>query len=163
MTRASRPAAVSLLALLATVQPAYADVTAFLGVTTTPDSRAVRGFSGGLGLLFIGFEFEYANTSEDEDAAEPLPGLKTYSGNVLIQTPIEVSGVSLYGTAGVGGYSEALGDASESNVAINIGGGAKIRLAGPFRIRLDYRMFTLQGSPLYERYHRFYAGANLAF
>jgi hypothetical protein len=163
MSRASRLAAVSLLALLASVQPAYADLTAFLGVTTTPDSRMVRGFSGGLGLLFIGFEFEYANTSEDEDSVEPVPGLKTYSGNVLIQTPIEVSGVSLYGTAGVGGYSEVLDEESESNLALNIGGGAKIRLAGPLRIRLDYRMFTLQGSPLFERYHRFYAGANIGF
>jgi hypothetical protein len=165
MTRASRLAAVSLLALLASVQPAYADVTAFLGVTTTPDTRMVRGFSGGLGLLFIGFEFEYANTSEDEaeTAGEPLPGLKTYSGNVLIQTPIEVSGISLYGTAGIGGYSEVLREVSETNVAFNLGGGAKIRIAGPLRIRLDYRMFTLQGSPIYERYHRFYAGANIAF
>ena len=46
---------------------------------------------------------------------------------------------------------------------MNIGGGAKLKLVGPLRLRLDYRVFKLQGSPLYETYHRFYAGANLAF
>ncbi len=45
----------------------------------------------------------------------------------------------------------------------NFGGGAKIKLVGPLRVRLDYRVFKLQGSPLYETYHRFYAGANLSF
>ena len=44
-----------------------------------------------------------------------------------------------------------------------LGGGAKIRLVGPLRVRLDYRVFKLQGSPLYETYHRFYVGANLRF
>ena len=55
------------------------------------------------------------------------------------------------------------GIVSETNAAMNIGGGAKIKLVGPLRVRLDYRVFKLQGSPLYETYHRFYAGANLAF
>ena len=115
----------------------------------------------GPGFRHVGFEFEYAHTSED--AVEELPGLRTYSGNLLIQTPIEVSGVSLYGTAGLGAYRETLGDESETHAAVNLGGGAKIRLVGPLRVRLDYRVFRLQGSPRHETYHRFYAGANLAF
>lgn len=141
--------------------PASADITAFLGVTPTPDNRTVRGLAAGLGILFIGFEFEYANTGEDE--IERLPGLKTWSGNVLVQTPIEVSGVQLYATAGAGGYQEALIQFRETHVATNFGGGAKIRLVGPLRIRLDYRVFKLEGSPLNSAYQRFYAGANLAF
>jgi hypothetical protein len=48
-------------------------------------------------------------------------------------------------------------------VDVNLGGGAKIRIKGPLRVRLDYRIFKLNGSPLYSPYHRFYAGANLAF
>ena len=44
-----------------------------------------------------------------------------------------------------------------------IGGGAKIKLVGPLRVRLDYRVFNLQGTPRYETYHRFYVGANLRF
>lgn len=121
----------------------------------------VRGFSGGLGLVIVAFEFEYARIGEDE--TEPLPGLSTYSGNVLVQTPIEISGVQLYGTGGVGGYQEELRDANETNTAVNFGGGVKIRLVGPLRIRLDYRVFKLQGAPLHPTYHRFYAGANLTF
>lgn len=161
ITRASRVAALACLALLGAARPASADLTAFLGVTPTPENRVLRGFAGGLGLLIIGFEFEYANTSEDE--TELLPGLRTYSGNVLLQTPVEVSGVQLYGTGGVGLYRERLAGASETSTAVNLGGGAKIRLLGPLRLRLDYRVFRLQGSPLHQTYQRFYAGANLAF
>ncbi len=141
--------------------PARADLTAFLGVTPTPENRMLRGFAGGAGLLIVGFEFEYAHTTEDEDDA--LPGLRTWSGNVLLQTPLDVGGVQLYGTAGFGAYRETLLNERETNVSTNLGGGAKIRLVGPLRLRLDYRMFKLQGDPLYQTYHRVYAGANLRF
>jgi opacity protein-like surface antigen len=161
ITRASRLAVFTSLALLASVRPASADLTAFLGLTPTPENRTVRGLAGGLGLVIVAFEFEYANVSEDD--VEPLPALQTWSGNVLIQTPIEISGVQLYGTGGFGGYREELRDVSETNTAVNLGGGVKIRLVGPLRLRLDYRVFRLQGSPLHESYHRFYAGANLTF
>ena len=47
--------------------------------------------------------------------------------------------------------------------AINIGGGMKIPLLGPIRVRADYRVFQLRGSPLHTTYQRFYVGGNLAF
>jgi hypothetical protein len=146
---------------LACPSTAAADVTAFLGVTPTPENRAARGFSFGFGLLVIGFEFEYSHAVED--ALENLPSLKTGSGNLLIQTPVEVSGVQLYGTVGGGLYREELRQERETSFATNVGGGAKIRLAGPFRLRLDYRLFRLRGDPRHATYQRFYAGANLAF
>lgn len=161
ITHASRLAVFTFLALLASARPASADLTAFLGVTPTPENRTVRGFAGGLGLIIVAFEFEYATTSEDE--TEALPGLRTWSGNALVQTPIEISGVQLYGTAGFGAYREQLGATRETNTAVNLGGGAKVRLLGPLRLRLDYRVFRLNGTPLHETYHRFYAGANLTF
>jgi hypothetical protein len=142
-------------------QTTSADVTAFIGITPTPESRAVRGFAFGFGLLIVGFEFEYANTVEDE--LEGLPSLQTGSGNVLLQTPVEVSGISLYGTVGGGFYRERLVERQETSFSSNIGGGAKIRLAGPLRVRVDYRVFRLQGDPLHETYQRFYVGANLGF
>ena len=151
----------TLLLLLALPHSAAADLTAFIGLSPTADTRAARGFGVGFGLLIIGFEFEYANIIEDEEAASP--SLATGSGNVLVQTPIEVSGIQLYGTAGGGFYRERLLDIQETHFATNIGGGAKIRLVGPLRLRLDYRLFRLRGSPLYETYQRFYAGANLKF
>ena len=161
ISRAMRLAAFLLAATFAFARPASADLTAFLGITPTPENRTARGFSGGFGLLIVGFEFEYANTPEDD--RDPLPGLRTWSGNVLLQTPIDVGGVQIYGTAGFGAYSEELRDVGETNTAVNLGGGAKIKLIGPLRLRLDYRVFNLQGSPLYDTYHRFYAGANLRF
>lgn len=147
--------------IAASARPARADVTAFLGLTPTPDTRIARGFAGGLSLVLVGFEFEVADVPED--TTKLLPQFRTWSGNVLVQTPIEVSGVSLYATAGAGGYQEGLLGLTETNVAINTGGGAKIRIAGPLRVRLDYRVFKLQGDPINPTYHRFYAGANLAF
>ncbi len=147
--------------LVATAAPARADITAFLGLTPTPERHTLRGFSGGLGLIIIAFEFEYAQISEDD--VELLPGLKTYSGNVLVQTPVEVKGTQLYATVGAGGYQENLGGFQETHVGTNIGGGAKIKLLGPLRVRLDYRVFKLQGAPLHSVYQRFYVGANLKF
>lgn len=140
---------------------AAADVTAFLGISPTPVNRTVRGLSAGLGLLVVGFEFEYANTTED--LAESAPGLTTFMVNGLLQTPIPVAGIQFYGTAGVGGYRESLDDQSETNVGMNIGGGIKMSLAGPLRLRLDYRVFTLRGDARHERPQRFYAGLNVRF
>jgi len=140
---------------------AHADVTAFLGINPTPTNRAVRGVSAGAGLLVVGFEFEYANATED--LLEGAPALRTFMVNGLVQTPIPIAGVQFYGTAGVGGYRETLDARSETNVGMNVGGGIKMSLLGPLRLRLDYRVFTLRGTPLYDRPQRFYAGLNLKF
>lgn len=152
--------ALVILGLLAHAAPARADATLFLGITPTPENRAARGFAVGFGLLVVGFEFEYANTVED--LAEAGPALTTGMGNVLVQTP-GIGGVQLYATAGGGLYREELAAHSETSVGLNTGGGVKVRLAGPLRIRLDYRAFRLQGAPLHKTYQRFYAGVNLAF
>jgi opacity protein-like surface antigen len=121
----------------------------------------VRGFSVGGGLIIVGFEFEYASSSEDED--ELSPRLRTFMGNGLLQTPFPIAGMQFYATAGGGVYRETLLEESETHVGINVGGGVKMSLAGPLRLRLDYRVFTLQGEPRHARPHRFYAGLNLKF
>ena len=149
----------TLLVLAASAAPARADITAFIGMSPTPHNHAVKGFGVGVGLLIVGFEFEYANLTED--TFEELAGLKTYSGNVLVQTPTPT--VQLYGTLGAQGYQEFLGAIEETNFGTNIGGGAKINLVGPLRVRFDYRIFKLHGEPLHETYQRFYVGANLKF
>lgn len=151
----------TLALLAASAAPARADVTAFIGMSPTPQNHLLRGFGVGIGLLVVGFEFEYAQLSED--SLEQLPGLKTYSGNVLVQTPVEIMGTQFYATAGAEGYRETLGAAQETYFGTNIGAGAKIKLLGPIRVRLDYRIFKLQGSPMHSTYQRFYAGANLKF
>ncbi|HUQ88901.1 MAG TPA: hypothetical protein VM096_15195 [Vicinamibacterales bacterium] len=147
--------------LAASASPARADITAFLGLTPTPERHTLKGFSGGVGLIIVAFEFEYANIGEDD--VERLPGLKTYAGNVLVQTPVDIVGTQFYGTVGAQGYRENLGNFQETYYGTNIGGGAKIKLVGPLRVRLDYRIFKLQGEPLHNVYQRFYVGANLKF
>ena len=151
----------ALVFLAASASPARADITAFIGLSPTPENHAVKGFGVGMGLLIVGFEFEYSNLSED--SFEQLTGLKTYSGNVLLQTPVEIVGTQFYGTVGAEGYQEKLGPLEETHFGTNIGGGAKIKLVGPIRVRVDYRIFRLQGSPVHDTYQRFYIGANLKF
>lgn len=140
---------------------ARADVTAFLGLTPTGSLRVGQGLAAGAGLVVVGFEFEGARLRED--AADGTPGLTTGMANVLVQTPLDVQKTQFYGTAGAGVYRERLGDVTETSVGVNLGGGVKIRLTGPLKLRLDYRVFRLQGAPVHTTVHRVYAGATLGF
>ena len=152
------------LLVLSPVHPAFADATAFIGAHTNPERQQVRGFAGGFSLIVIGFEGEYATAGEDETDA--LPSLQIFSGNVFAQTPVPIFGIRPYFTTGVGAYREEIDaiDHAETNVAFNTGGGAKISLIGPLRVRLDYRVFKLRGDPRRDSVvHRVYAGINLAF
>jgi hypothetical protein len=159
--RILRLAALPVVLLLLSVVHAAADVTLFAGSTTTPAKRAVRGVAVGGGVLAIGFEFEYADTRESVDDAAPR--LRTGMGNVLIQTPVAIARVQPYFTTGGGLYREVLGSRSETQAAVNTGGGVKVKLVGPLRVRVDYRLFKLRGEPLNPTVHRIYVGANLAF
>ena len=141
--------------------PAFADATIFIGSTATPANRTVKGLALGVSLLFIGFEFEFAETGET--VKEAAPSLRTGMGNVLLQTPIPVAGMQFYVTTGGGLYRERLGTRQETQLGVNMGGGAKISLLGPLRVRLDYRVFKLRGEPLHSAVHRVYAGLNLLF
>ncbi len=141
--------------------PASADVTAFIGTTSNPSVRSTKGLAVGTGLLIAGFEFEYA--SANEDLAKASPGLRTFMFNGLLQTPVPIARMQFYGTAGGGIFRETVVQTSETNLGINVGGGVKVRIVGPLRLRLDYRVLTLRGTPLYTNPKRFYAGINLKF
>jgi hypothetical protein len=159
--RSFRQGVLALLLLAGTSTPAWADVTLFLGANTTPTNRQARGGSLGVGLLIVGFEFEYSSTSEDLKTG--APSLKVGSGNGLLQTPVPIFGIQPYVTAGAGIFRERLGTSSETGVAPNVGGGVKVSLAGPLRLRVDYRVFRLGDSARYTPSHRIYAGLNLKF
>jgi hypothetical protein len=147
--------------LLSTASNAWADITAFLGTATDPSNRTTRGFAIGAGLLIVGFEFEYGDTVEDQ--VDLAPSLRTGMGNVLIQTPFAIAGFQPYFTTGAGVYRESLGNLSETNLGFNNGGGVKISLIGPVRARIDYRVFSLRGSPIEDTVQRLYVGLNLKF
>jgi len=147
--------------VVATAAPAFADATFFIGNTSTPSSRQAKGFAVGSGLLVIGGEFEYSSTTEKpQDAA---PSLKTFMGNLLLQTPGAILGIQPYFTTGGGFYQEELGLHSDTGFALDTGGGVKVSLAGPLRVRIDYRVFKLGSGALYSPSHRIYAGVNLKF
>ena len=152
-----------LVALVVTTwaTPAFADLTAFLGSTTTPDARLAKGVALGAGLLVVGFEFEYSATDEELEVA--APALKSGMGNVLLQTPVSILHMQPYFTTGAGVYHERLGARERTAFGGNIGGGVKIGLVGPLRLRLDYRAFNLGSEALTSPAHRFYAGLNLRF
>lgn len=159
--RSLRPALLAVGLLAATAAPARADFTAFLGATTTPTNRQVRGAAVGSGLLLVAFEFEYSSTTEDPKTG--APSLKIGSGNGILQTPVPIFGFQPYVTAGAGIYRERLGTSTESGIAPNVGGGVKVALLGPLRLRLDYRRFRLGSEARYSPTSRFYAGLNLKF
>lgn len=159
--RRLRPALFAAVLLLAWAARAQADVTVFIGANTTPDNRQVRGLAVGAGLLIVAFEFEYASNPEDTLAA--APSLRIWSGNGLLQTPFPLFGFQPYVTAGAGVYRERLGFDAETGTAPNVGAGVKVTLAGPIRLRVDYRRFNLGDDALYPTVHRVYAGLNLKF
>jgi opacity protein-like surface antigen len=157
VTRLRPLAVVALLVLVAA--PARADVTGFIGANLTPTNRQVLGGALGIGLLVIGFEGEYAFTPDDPKAS--APSLTTGMGNVLLQTPVAIFGVQPYFTTGAGLYRETLGTHQDTSFGFNTGGGAKITLIGPLRLRVDYRVFKLGSDALYSPAHRIYVGLNL--
>jgi opacity protein-like surface antigen len=157
----ARSAALAAAFLLLSTAPAAADVTGFLGANMTPENRKTQGFSVGAGLLLLGFEFEYANTPDDLESLSP--SLKSYMGNVLLQTPFAILGLQPYLTSGGGVYRETLGETAKTGFALNNGAGVKINLIGPVRLRVDYRIFKLGSGALHSPAHRVYAGLNLKF
>jgi opacity protein-like surface antigen len=156
-----RTAGLALVLLMLVSAPVRADITAFIGANTTPTNRQVRGAALGFGLLVVGVELEYAYTPDD--LATTAPSLKTGIGNVILQTPVALMGFQPYFTTGAGIYQEELGARSDTGLAFNTGGGVKVSLAGPIRLRVDYRIFKLGSGALYSPAHRFYAGLNLKF
>jgi hypothetical protein len=159
--RAFSIAASALCAWALLPAPASADATAFIGANTSPANRTVKGFAVGAGLLIIGFEFEYADTTDD--VAAGAPSLKTGTGNMLLQSPIPFAGVQPYFEIGGGVYHEELGTVGNTGFVGNTGGGVKISLVGPIRLRVDYRVMTLKNGALTSPAHRIYAGVNIKF
>ena len=153
--------ALACLLVLLSSRSALADATLFIGGTTTPSTRTTKGFAIGAGLVIVGVEFEYASTGADPTSGAPR--MRTGMGNVYAQTPVDIVGLRFYATTGAGVYRETLGVRQETSIAFNTGGGVKVRLLGPLKARVDYRVFTLRGDPLYATLHRVYAGLNVGF
>lgn len=129
-----------------------------LNVTAFGGAAAVPGLHGAFGVAVgvkprpspVSFEVEFARTRGDSAAG--VPAIVTFSGNLLVQVPVRRSRVQVCVTFGVGIYvQQSDRGTSEPNDARNIGGGLKVRLAGPFKLRVDYRKILL--SRIVGEYH----------
>ena len=141
--------------------PARADLTVFAGAQNAPTVRPATGIGLGFGLLLVGWEIEIARVSEEAEAL--APSIASGTGSVYVQNPIPISGVQFYAIAGAGLYRERLARVHEQTDGhIALGGGAKVQVAGPLKLRLDYRFFRLRNA-LAENPQRLYAGLTLSF
>ena len=146
--------------LLCAAGPARADLTVFAGLQGSPAIRPTTGISLGFGVLLVGWEVEIARVTEEvEDLA---PSISAGTGRVYVQNPVPISGVQLYAIAGAGLYRERLGTLEQTDVHLALGGGAKVKLVGPLKLRLDYRYFRLRDA-LNPDAQRLYAGLTLGF
>ncbi len=140
---------------------ARADLTVFAGLQTAQETRPATGISVGFGLLLLGWEVEVARATERQ--ADRVPSLSTGTASLYVQNPIPISGMQFYAIAGAGVYRERLDVIyQQTDVHLAFGGGVKIGLAGPLKLRLDYRFFKLRDA-LSENPQRAYAGLTLSF
>jgi opacity protein-like surface antigen len=150
-----------LLVALAHQAEAGIDLTGFLGTTVNSPHRPMRGLSVGVSVLAVGFEFEYFSSSEN--IAESRPSLRGGMFSGMVQTPFAVGGITLYGSVGAGVIRQGLAGVNDTGFGIGIGGGVKVNLAGPLRLRVDYRRIKQQGNDHPDPMHRLYAGLTVAF
>lgn len=161
MPSTARRCVLALALLLAGSLPARADLTIFAGLQNAPSIRPATGISLGFGLLVVGWEVELARVSER--AADVAPSVSTGTASVYVQNPIPINGLQFYAIAGAGLYRERLDVVyQQTDVHVALGGGAKIALAGPLKLKLDYRFFQLRNA-LSSRAQRLSAGLTLAF
>jgi hypothetical protein len=152
----------------AAAQPAELPVnlTAFAGLAMAPDPHAALGVAVGVrprpGPVSLEFEFSRSRS----DPASGVPAIMIFAGNILIQLPAQGSRFQFYGTFGGGIYFQLFDHHSgEPDDAPSFGGGVKVTLAGPLKLRMDYRAFRL--APMAGEYHsneqRLYTGIVAGF
>jgi len=170
---ALRCASLCVMALTLSAAPAVAqirespvNITAFAGVAMAPGPHPAIGVAVGHKPRPgpVSLEFEYWRSRRDPAAG--VPAIGTFAVNILTQPSRQRSRFQFYGTFGVGLYA-LLRDPQVSEVteARNIGGGAKVTLAGPLKLRMDYRAFFLAklDGDYPPNEHRFYVGIVAGF
>lgn len=125
-------AAIIVACLTVAAGRAQADASVFVGAITGANTRPVVGGAFGRRLSpMFGFELELVKTIGDSTATKSSAGV--FGANLVVQPSVSVHGVQFYGIAGMGLYGETFstGHGSGEILARNIGGGAKISIAGP--------------------------------
>ena len=117
---------------------ARADGTVLVGLTSVDALRPSFGFSFGYRPSAVGVEVEYLSTFPGDYSAGGI------FASVIVQ-PVTISNVQIFAVGGVGVWGEGFAGGKRTGVlnAGNVGGGVLVALAGPVRLRLDYRLFLL--------------------
>lgn len=137
----SRAACLVVLMLMNPVS-ARGDATVLVGLTYVDALRPSYGFSFGYRPSVVGFEIEYLGTF-----GQTTPGDYSAGGifaSVIVQ-PVTISHVQIFAVGGFGAWGEGFAGGKRTGVlnAGNVGGGVLVGLAGPLKLRLDYRLFLL--------------------
>ena len=166
-SRARRTLRCAAFALLVGVAPcpAFADLTVFGGrvatVSGASDASAARpawGAALGLSPHPFGIEFEFGSVPARSGAGQAAwqPGMFA----LLVGGPAG-GGIQVYGAAGGGWHRERFGEQVRTDLAASGGGGVLVRIAEPFHLRLDARVFAFRGDA--RPAGRIYAGLHVAF
>ena len=129
------------LLVLASATPAYSDGTLFFGGITAGAVRPTADVAIGVVRSVGGFELDYAQTTGAGTLARHSIG--TFGVNLVLQTPPRANGLQFLGFVGFGLYGETTGIGGPGSGEVlykTIGGGTKVPLAGPLKVRLDYRV-----------------------
>jgi hypothetical protein len=143
-----------------------ADATVLAGLLSAGGPRPSVGFAFGYCPSVAGFEIEYFGTPGGSTTDHSSAGGIFAS---LVVQPATASKVQLFAIGGLGIWGETFADGSGVSYAKNIGGGVKIPIARPLRLRLDYRLFVVgdledgDRGPTTKYPQRFSAGLQLVF
>ena len=160
-----RVMALTLFAAPAVAQPpdAPVSITAFGGMAMAFGTHPATGVAVAMKPHPgpVSLEFEYVRSQPNPVASGS--GIATLAGNILVQPTRQRAGLQYYGTFGVGFYSVLRDYQGSTDSARNIGGGAKVTLAGPWKLRMDYRAFLLARTGGNHLAHRIYVGMAAGF
>jgi hypothetical protein len=150
---------------MAGANPAHADATVLVGLATPSAPHPTIAVSWGVARRMVGFEIEYASATRTTGTT---PSVGTIGVNLLVQLPEAVNGIRWYATGGLGIHAQSWNGGGTYGSSRSIGGGAKVPLAGPLKVRLDYRFFFFSAEeherpPLYFHSHRISGGLTLEF
>jgi hypothetical protein len=137
--------------------PSHANDLTLFGGTQNPGSLTLRSVSGAIvaarprtfGTFGIRFSHGRVVGSETTFAYSPNFVSSQHSAiiinsNLMVQAPLPV--VRPYATAGLGTFyvrGSGLQAVTGAKFAVNYGGGAKVKLAGPLGAQLDARGYTI--------------------
>jgi hypothetical protein len=125
----------------------------------SPGDAWARGYGASLSSTWfqvVSFEGEAARIPGET----PDGNMTSFTGSVLLAPPVAF--LTPYGGLGIGLFRQTLGTLSDTGTLRTTILGAKVK-AGLLVVKVEYRRFSLSGTPLIPMDHRVSAGAGISF